>query len=358
MVEIPCCPECGGPLHITTEHTWLPSGAVVQTRQRRFRVSFFECESLDPLFAGIGNLCGEPVQQMVTEAACRETINYMDELVPGELKELVAGPGAADYLNQAAGVVVQLARVMGYGQIAEFNLRFKLDEGDFVKVHYSEPYSVPLMDGNIAGTTRTLTQRDGEIVHEDLPDGTHLLTYTLSDPIKHKAQRWEPPEIPREGDIELRRCMSCGGPAMLTRYGWDLHRGVITGKHNGRRMAVLGPAMIAPLFEYLEQKEGEIIPELVVEAERRFVRGGFYSSSEVRSESHMRNLFALRGLGNIVELTMGRQGVRMRVHHATLHLMIVGITQGLYELAYGKESKVEWEMSPDDTLDIEVTNWD
>jgi len=55
---------------------------------------------------------------------------------------------------------------------------------------------------------------------------------------------------------------------------------------------------------------------------------------------------------------MGRQGVRMRVHHATLHLMIVGITQGLYELAYGKESKVEWEMSPDDTLDIEVTNWD
>jgi hypothetical protein len=36
-------------------------------------------------------------------------------------------------------------------------------------------------------------------------------------------------------------------------------------------------------------------------------------------------------------------------------LWIAGLTQGLYELALGKESQVEWELSEDARLEVNVT---
>jgi hypothetical protein len=126
----------------------------------------------------------------------------------------------------------------------------------------------------------------------------------------------------------------------------------------GRRICILGPIVMDPLFEALESELGEGVPASVVEAQRRFVRGGTYSVSEVRSESQMREFFALRGLGYIRELKMGRKGVLFRVDNALMHLMIVGQAQGMYEHAFGKESRVEWEFDKEGTLVIEVISWD
>lgn len=121
---------------------------------------------------------------------------------------------------------------------------------------------------------------------------------------------------------------------------------------------MLGPIVMDPLFEALETELGEGIQAAVIEAQRRFVRGGLYSPAEVRSESQMREFFALRGLGYIHELRIGRKGVRFSIDNAHMHLMIVGQTQGMYELAFGKESRVEWEVNDEGTLLIEVTPWD
>lgn len=38
-----------------------------------------------------------------------------------------------------------------------------------------------------------------------------------------------------------------------------------------------------------------------------------------------------------------------------LHLIVVGLVQGLYELAFDIESKVDWELSEAGDLKIEVT---
>ncbi len=144
-----------------------------------------------------------------------------------------------------------------------------------------------------------------------------------------------------------------GVPAALAGYKWYPDRGVVKNTHTGKRMAILGSETDA-IFAELEREFGEIIPRAVVEAQRRFVKTGFYSIEEVGDEGDIRTQLALRGLGNLREIKMGKRGVRMRLDNAGLHLMVVGLVQGLFEMAFGIESSVDWELSPDGDLEVEV----
>jgi hypothetical protein len=47
--------------------------------------------------------------------------------------------------------------------------------------------------------------------------------------------------------------------------------------------------------------------------------------------------------------------MRMRVDNATCYLMTAGLAQGLFEMAFDVESYVEWELSQEGDLEVEVT---
>ena len=157
----------------------------------------------------------------------------------------------------------------------------------------------------------------------------------------------------RDGDAELARCAGCGGPAALAGYKWYPDRGIVKNTHTGKRMAMLGSETDA-IFAELEREFGRIIPRAVVEAQRRFVKTGFYSIDEVGDEGDIRTQLALRGLGDLREIKMGKRGVYLRLDNAGLHLMVVGLVQGLFEMAFGIESSVDWELSSDGDLELEV----
>jgi hypothetical protein len=257
-----------------------------------------------------------------------------------------------------AEMITLFARGMGYGNVTIVEAQYRGSIDDYFVMRYTNPYSTTLLDGNVAGTVEAMIDREVDIIHKEISADTHEVHMSIPE------QRSEMGDIdvklfqPREGDIELPRCSACGGPAALRDYRWDVERGIINLEPFGRRICMLGPIVMDPLFLALESELGEDIPGVVVEAQRRFVRDGMYSASEVRSESQMREFFALRGLGYIRELKIGRKGVHFSLDNALMHLMIVGQTQGLYEYAFGVESRVEWEFTEEGTLVIEVTPWD
>jgi len=92
----------------------------------------------------------------------------------------------------------------------------------------------------------------------------------------------------------------------------------------------------------------------VVEAQRRFVMGGAYSIEEFKDENQFRMLLALRGMGNVREITISSKALFMRIDNAANHLMAVGMAQGLFDKAYGTQSRVDWEISQNGDLKIEV----
>jgi hypothetical protein len=318
-------------------------------------MAFFESENLDPVYEGIARIIGMPIERIVIDASRRRTREYMSQLLPDNIVDLVRNrqivPQSLIYILR------DTAMLMGYGKFSLEGLQYEDDEQDHVTVNIQEPFSVPLVCGNYAGSVEVLSGWEPGISYREISPGVIEVTVV---PAKN------PPELKgrlgfkgyhheyKAGDIELERCGTCGVPKSLSGFKWHFDRGTIRSSWTNRRMVLLGVAMLDPVFDELEEELGETIPRVVVEAQCHFVKTGFYSIEEVGGEGDIRHQFALRGLGNLKELRMGRKGVTMHIENAAMHLLVVGLAQGLFEMAFGVESIVDWELSREGDLEVEV----
>lgn len=364
MFEIKLCPECRAPEIFTSEHMWLNNGDIVQTRNPTSRLAFVECENLDPLFENIGEIIGVPIERMIIDIASRGLQSYLGRFIPKEVTSLLRSmkPGDAvlrercrqliDALNEAN---TTLSRTNGAGKIEVQSYRYERDKDDYSTIRVTDPYSLPFMIGSHAGHNGALIGGEREIICKEISPGFYELTSHAAAGDEELHERLKIREYHhREGDFELERCGSCGGPAALANYKWYLDRGIIKNTFTGRRMATLGPSLLDPIFEELEVELGDTIPRTVVEAQRRFVRTGFYSMDDVQDEGDMRHQFAVRGLGNLKEIQVGSKGMRARMDNVTLHLVVIGLMQGLFEMGFDIESHVDWELSGENDLSLEV----
>jgi hypothetical protein len=355
MPQIQRCPECKVPRHISDEHEWLDNGVIVSKRDRRQRMAFIESENLDPVYKGIGQLIGVPIERIVLDVSRRRTREYIGQLIPDEVLDLFRSHQIE--LQPLIDILLDTAVVMGYGKYSVVNVRYEDDDSDYVTICIKEPYSLPLACGSFAGSVEALVDREPGISYMEISPGVFEATIVpaKNPPELKKRLQWKGYYRDyKEGDIELERCGTCEAPTALSGFRWHFDRGAINSTWTHRRMALLGPAMLDPVFDELEEELGTAIPRVVVEAQRHFVKTGFYSIEEIGDEGNIRNQFALRGLGNLKEIKMGEQGVLLRMENAAMHLLVVGLVQGLFEMVFGIDSNVDWEISKQGDLEVEV----
>ncbi|WP_287155242.1 hypothetical protein [Candidatus Solincola tengchongensis] len=348
------CPRCGTPRQFVDNHEWLENGVIVQRGDRSHRMVLLESANLDHLYRGIEEIIGLPIERIVIETKRRATREYIDRLVPEEVKDMVARKEFdMNLLIQANN---NLARIMGYGDVQVLGYRFEQDEGDFIRQRVRNPYSIPLWCGDLAGATEAVTRRDNDVEYKIVSPGeVEINAFPAEHPPQFQGRLQLKEYHLLAGDVELDRCGTCGGPAGLSAFKWNLEEGTITDLATGRRLAMLGPAYQEAVFDELEKELGEDIPRIIVEAQRRFVRSGFYKAQEIESEEQFRRLLALRGLGNLRTLSLKDGRLRVRLENAALHLMFVGLLQGYVETITGRDSSAEWELSPEGVLELEIT---
>jgi hypothetical protein len=92
----------------------------------------------------------------------------------------------------------------------------------------------------------------------------------------------------------------------------------------------------------------------VVEAQRLFTRSGFYTMDDITDEGDFRTQLALRGMGNLKQLEMKRKAMHMRLENVALPLMVIGQAQGFLEMGFGVDTTVDWELSEERDLEVEV----
>lgn len=353
MSEIERCAACGAPSRFVDNHLWLAGGVIVQASDREHRMVLIESDNLDPLFKGVEGIIGVPLERIIIETKRRASRQYIDRIIPPQVKEgLRKKEIGLDPLIEAVNVI---SFVMGYGKSSLIGYRYEADDDDYIAQRIEQPYSIPLWCGDFAGSTEAVTGRDNDVTYEQPEDDAIEVTCR---PAEHPPQFQGRLDIrkPRftESGIELERCGSCGGPALLSTLEWDTERGLITSKTTGRRMAMLGSAYLEVIFDELERELGEDIPRAVVETQRRFALGGLYSSKEAAEEGSFREQLALRGLGDLREIRLEEGTLRMTLRNAALHLLMVGLMQGYYESVTGQDSEVEWELSEEGDLELEV----
>ncbi len=63
IADITFCPGCGLPEQLMSNHKWLNSGVIVLGTDETQRQILVECENLDPLFKGIAEVIGMPIER-------------------------------------------------------------------------------------------------------------------------------------------------------------------------------------------------------------------------------------------------------------------------------------------------------
>lgn len=353
MLDVSACPECSVPSSFSAGQAWLDNGDIVQRSNENARMIFLECENLDPLFANMGDIIGFPVEELIQNITARGAAIYMERLIPDELKELIrARDMDFGFLIKA---VTQYSHVLGYGKYEFVGMRYEGDAEDYYKQRVLKPFSIPVAAGNLAGVVAAAVGGEHSVTCEKISPELYEFTTGWTeypDAIKDKLslKGYEH----RQGDLELERCAGCGCPAALSGFRWRLDEGIIENRQTGRRMAMLGAEFLDNVFDALESELGETIPTVVIEAQRRFTKTGFYSIEQVQNEEEFRTQLALRGLGNLRMIRMGTRGLRLRIGNAAAYLMVAGMAQGLFEMALDVDSHVEWELSRQGELLVEV----
>ncbi|MDD3719421.1 MAG: hypothetical protein PHP28_12260 [Actinomycetota bacterium] len=351
MPKIKLCSECGVPRRFVKEHAWLGNGTIVQRENPDHRMIFIENENVQQTFRGVEEIIGMPIERIITEAKRRATFDFVDHMLPGTIKAIVKLVGVRLVVNN----VTALGMVMGYGDVRLDSIRRVHGKGDYVVIRCKELYSVPLFGGDILGTFNAVDGRETGVTSEQIGPDEHLITSHITpNPLELQERLQAMQYTSKPGDIEFEPCPKCGGPMALSNYKWHTDRGVIISQISGHRMIATGPGSLDAVINELEQELGDTIPRVVVEAQKRFVRAGFYSIDEARSEESLREALALRGMGNLREIDWRDNGLGFRLENPCLVPVLVGLVQGIFEMVTRRDSKVDWEINGEGDLLVEV----
>jgi hypothetical protein len=353
MLEVALCPECKVPKPFTEDHIWLNSGAMVMTADETRRVGFIESENLDPVYSGISEIIGVPIDHLVIDVIRKGTLDYIRNITLPRIQELTQNPETAG--NNITDFLTTNGQVCGFGRYELVDMEYTNLTDGFLTVRLKDPFSVLLTAGIQAGSCEAIMYIPHAVTYEEVSPGEYEIKAYVSKHAEELEERlMMKPYAHQEGDIELERCATCGGPRALSSFKWDLENGKILDTFNSRRNVLIGPEAQDPLFEELEKELGESIPAAVIESQRRFVKAGGYTIEEMVNADEFRTQLALRGLGSLRMVDMSSQRLRISIDNAAGYLLTVGLAQALFEIAVDVESNVQWELYENGNLEIEV----
>jgi hypothetical protein len=345
------CPECGVPKRFTRAHRWLDNGTILEKRSTAHRMVFIECDNTAGVFGRIEEMLGLSIERLINESVGRLTYEYVNNIVPGVVLKLFRMTSIKPLAANVAG----LGRIIGLGDVELLSMRIKGDEGDHVTIGGRNLYYLPAYCGMVMGAMEALSGQECSMTYNETSPGYYEVTTHVSTHPLELRERFQWPEYTgKPGDIALERCNRCGGPQELSAYEWNMDDGMIVRRSDGRRMLIDGPAETDAIFTELEKELGGDIPRVVIAAQRDFTKSGLHSPDEIEDIETLRRILAFRGLGNLREMERSPERLRLRIENPCMHLLLVGMAQGLFELATGRDSEVDWSLADDGDLSIEI----
>ncbi|MEW6552702.1 MAG: hypothetical protein AB1384_00255 [Actinomycetota bacterium] len=346
------CSVCGAPKGLTGNHRWLDNGTIVEARNPSHRMIFIENDNILEIFELVQDMVGLSLEKIVIESQRKATFNYVDSILPGLAKKIMRVTSYRPVVRN----LTTLGRTFGLGDASLLDMHMKGGEGDYVKLGIRNPFFLPAFCGMVVGAMEVVSGHDCSVSYETVsPDYFEVTTFVSTHPKELEERLQWRTYSSKPGDAVLEKCPGCRGPRILADYDFDLAAGTIARRTSGRRMVVDGPAEFEAILEELERELGEDIPGTLIEAQRRFVKMGFYDTDEVQDIGMFRDHLALRGLGNLREISFADEALRVRIENPCLHLLLVGLILGFFELVFSREGAVEWELASDGDLVVEVS---
>lgn len=366
------CGECGVPDIVGRELHWESNGIISLAESPHNRMVVFESNIIDNTLEGLEKMLGHSVEPLVVESRRRETRRFIERSFPFEVRNtlLLGEPrsSAGDYFfgrtmshsldrmrRDISDRVINVARAFGYGSVV---LQWEAEEDyPWRSLVISQPYSLPLWKADFLGTVEAFEGVDMTVIGERIGEDIYHFRVTPGEhPVALRERLRRRRRYPfKAGDMQFERCPACDVPRHISGYRWDPDKGTITASDTGRRVAFFGPLALEAVLDDLEAEYGPAVPEMVIDAQKRYVKSRVDGGMAREVAPRLKELVALRGLGYLAELDIGKGGLEVHMLNSCLHLFMVGLAQALVELANGKEdSRVSWKLEDDGDLHIKV----
>jgi hypothetical protein len=288
---------------------------------------------------------------------CEPIRDYVVRKTAGEDIPRDTEQGLMEMFKGVTQSIVDIGRAYGYG---DQRLEDAWESGgDFpwrTQV-IRNPHSKLNFIGDQLGSIEAIEGLDMQVEYVETEVGTFRVDMRpgehpvgLAERLKRKRYDFKP------GGILYDRCSECKTPLDVASRVWDVRGGTITDPNTGWRMAIFGPSPMDAIFDDLEAELGEAVPQVVIEAQRRHISAVWRSEAWNRPGETFQQMFAVRGLGNLVDFEGDGDHLSVRIENACYHLPVIGTIQALVELAYCVErSSLVWEFSDDGDLSVTVT---
>ncbi|OFW57339.1 MAG: hypothetical protein A2Y75_06135 [Candidatus Solincola sediminis] len=371
MLEV--CDQCGTPLFVANGLKWGDNGTITLASSPKNRMVFFESELIDHLFAGIGELLGIPLGHLVIESRARETKRYIERLFPPEIRQAMAfktmsgKDGAAvtavETETQLAAIkgiaqtIIDISRVYGYGDQRPSDLWDSGGKYAWRTQVIRNPYSLLFIAGDNVGSVEVFEESEMRVNYEEIEKDAYKIevfpgkhSIALKERLQRKFYDFKP------GEITYEQCPQCAVPLEVANRKWNCVDGTYTDPETGRRMAIFGPAAFDAVLVDLEYELGEIIPQAIIDAQRKYLKEAWSGEWWNRSSMTFQHMLAIRGLGEMVTFDGDKTHLTLNIQNACLPLPMIGTVQALVEMAYRTDnSTCEWEFKDDGDLNITVT---
>ncbi|MBN1289922.1 MAG: hypothetical protein JXA49_09835 [Actinobacteria bacterium] len=346
------CEECGVPRLLYRELTWRTNGTIIETKDPEHRMLFSESENLDGLFDEIEKIIGIPIEKFVIESKRRVAKDYLEKMIPSFVLRLL-------YTFRPGLIVDRMTLICeahGYGKIQSSEVCKHTERGAYQATVIDHPYSILCYRGDNLGGMEASTRRDCTSRVTEVGDDKYLLELWAGNHPPELKERMKVREYPvEEGNIEFKRCSRCDTPLAVAAYDFNLDDGTIINPENGTRMAIFGPVGLEAVFTALEEELGDMIPETVIEAQKRYTREHFRVEDWVAGEEHLRRMIAMRGYGILKSYEADLEHFAATIHNPVVIPLIVGMAKGIFEKAMKIDSSVhEWSISEDGELRVNI----
>ena len=331
------------PVHVGKRYCWNSNGTITSRIDPSHRMVFFECEHLDNLFGGIEEIIGVSIQRHVVESKSRSVIEFIKKHRRWP-RGALARP-LADYMTRS---LIDAAKTNGYGVIEVKDLQWRKG---YLRCEVSNPYSLPMMCGDIRGSFEAILNKTNAIEYEQVGADRYSVTCYQAPHAPELAGRLLPETVrAKPGDYEYSRCEECGVPLEISKVRWDFERGTITNDDLQVRVALYGVRAVLGVFDELEVELGSEVTDAIIEAQKRYSLSLLNDRIRQVQRGDLELAMAVTGMGRLASAEISPGLYSTRVENPAVPLITVGSALALYEFLTRTPGKSKWEISDDGDL--------
>ncbi len=348
------CGVCGVPVGITRGNIWHAGGSINGRFPPHIKGTFFDVEELGFLFRSLSEMMDYDIGSIVARGKYHDAREYMGAL----LGFLGNSRGELPPEEELYNMMLYPIRIWGVAMVD-----FEKVDGEEKVIRVKEPYSIPLLCGDVAGVADAVTGREhmatwegGE--HEGVIRAFPSRGFAAVNGLIEEADDYAGKHV--SGELEGELCGECGAPQGVGGlFAWDTEGCRIEDRNSKRRYCFNNTRGITAVLRMLVAELGEDVEESMVDISHQYSRslhrcdGGGAEAGGARPHSDPREClgnFPYRGWGRVTQADQQGKTWTVSVKDPYNGVLLAGRICGIIEASLGQELRVASINEEADTL--------